>query len=221
MADLDQAISRRDGRADWLIMRAEIALFDLDRPAQAADDLAQAARAALKYRSYMKLIGDRDEMIDYKHAFMPDGLYLFLRMHAARVRAGQDDRNELAELAHELALPIWKELYVKRQAEAMNHPPIDLDRVGREVEEEAQEQSRAAWPGAILGLFIGKVTPEAVRAAAEAAGEIERPRRTCDADVYIAVHHIANGDRDAARALLRSAPARCPGGTFEARLAAA
>ena len=229
MADLDQAISRRGDKADWLVTRATIALFELDRPTQAADDFAQAARVALKYRSYMKMLDGGAaklastppaEMMDFKHAFMPDGLYLFLWAHAARVRAGQDDRQEMAALAHELAQPIWQQLYFRRQAEAMSHPPIDLDKVGQMVEEEAQEQSRAAWPGAILGLFLGKITPAAVRAAAEAAGETERPRRTCDADVYIAIHDLANGDRDAARALLRSAAERCPAGTFEARLAA-
>jgi tetratricopeptide (TPR) repeat protein len=228
MADLDQAISRRGDKADWFLARATIALFELDRPTQAADDFAQAARAALKYRSYIKMLDGGEaklaatpsaEMMDFKHAFLPDGLYLFLWAHAARVRAGQDDRQEMAELAHELAQPIWRQLYFKRQAEAMDHPPIDLNEVGRRVEEEAREQSRTPWPGVIFGLFLGKSTPEAVRAAAEAGGESERPRRTCDADLYIAVHDLANDDRDAARVLLRSAAERCPAGTFEARLA--
>jgi tetratricopeptide (TPR) repeat protein len=228
MADLDQAISRRGDKADWLLTRATIALFELDRPTQAADDFAQAARVALKYRSTMKMLDDAEarlasappaEMMDYKHAFLPDGLYLFLWTHAARVRAGQDDRREMADLAHELAQPIWRQLYVKRHDEAMSHPPIDLDKVGRMVEEEAQEQSRVPWPGAIFGLFLGKTTPEAVRAEVEAAGESERPRRACDADLYIAIHDLTNGDRDQARALLHAAAERCPAGTFEARFA--
>ena len=228
MTDLDQAISRRGEKADWLITRGTIALFELDRPTQAADDFVQAARMALKYRSFITMLDAGEpklaatptaEMMDYKHAFMPDGLYLFLWAHAARVRAGQDDRQEMAELAHELAQPIWRQLYFKRQVEAMSQPRIDMNEVGRKVEEEAQERSRAAWPGVLFGLFLGKSTPEAVRAAVEAGGEREGPRRSCDADVYIAVHHLANGARDAARPLLRSAAERCPAGSFEARLA--
>ena len=173
VADLDQAISRRGDKADWLLLRAMIALFELDRPDRAAEDFAQAARAALNYRDFRKMLDSRFadaksaggrpiEMLDYEHAWAPDGLYLFLWAHAARVRAGQDDRQEMAALAHELAQPIWRELYFKRQAEAISHPPIDLNEVGRRVEEEAQEASRAAGP-AYLRAVPGRARPSGAR----------------------------------------------------------
>src|SRR5437588_44594 len=59
MADLDQAISRRGGKADWLTVRGMIALLELDRPAQAGDDFAKAARAAMSHRAWRKMLDAR------------------------------------------------------------------------------------------------------------------------------------------------------------------
>jgi lipoprotein NlpI len=160
------------------------------------------------------------EMMDYRHAFVPDGYYLFLWTHVARLRAGQDDRTEMAELVHELAQPIWRDLYFKRMSETLNERAPDLQKASRTVEEEAQARSLVPWPGAIFGLFQGKTTPEAVRAAADTTGDAERRQRTCDADFYIGIYRLQNGDRAAARAFLQSAADGCAPDKMEARLAA-
>jgi lipoprotein NlpI len=68
------------------------------------------------------------------------------------------------------------------------------------------------WPGPIFGLFLGSVTPDAVRAAAQAADD---PDQLCDTDFYIGIYQGAKGDRDGARQSFQSAEHSCSHGTWE------
>lgn len=211
-ADLDSAIARRGDKADWYIDRARISILELNRPKQAADDFAVALRSALNYRDIIGLLDSESKtspaMMDYQHPFDPDGYYLLLWTHFARLRAEQDDSKELAEQVKELALPIWKKLHMQK--------------MGQNVDDEAQAKSLAPWPGAIVRMFFGKLSPDAIRALAEEeADAVKRRRRVCDANFYVAEYHLQKGTNEPARLLLRAAANDCPAGLPEAELAAA
>lgn len=50
------------------------------------------------------------DMMDFEHRFLPDGCYLLLWLHTARVRAGQEDRAEMAEFVRKLVEPIRNQM---------------------------------------------------------------------------------------------------------------
>ena len=103
----------RGDKADWLHRARPPCHFDLDRPAQAAEDFAAAMREAFGYRDSIALLEypkQSPPMMDYLHPFDPDGYYLLLWTHFARMRAGHDDREEMAEHARKLASPISRKL---------------------------------------------------------------------------------------------------------------
>jgi lipoprotein NlpI len=61
------------------------------------------------------------------------------------------------------------------------------------------------WPGPLLDLFSGRITPDAVwQAAANDQG------RTCEADFYVGAWNQAEGRPAAAKDLYARATARCP-----------
>ena len=65
------------------------------------------------------------------------------------------------------------------------------------------------WPGPLLKLFLGTMTPDEVRAAAQAPGRDAR-HRACAADFYLAAY-FQEKRRDAdARRLLQAAADGCP-----------
>jgi tetratricopeptide (TPR) repeat protein len=184
--------------------RGQIALFHLDRPAEAAEDLAKAVKEAFSYRVIGGMLGSQlvdgvrvTDLMAYRHPFVPDGIYLLIWTHMARARAGQDDVKELQENARQLADPIYSKLLFEKF---------------EDVGEEATRKSREPWPGPILALFLGHTPPAAVRAAAEAATDADvRRRRLCDASFYIAQHHLEKKrSTDEARALLQAAADECP-----------
>jgi PQQ-dependent catabolism-associated CXXCW motif protein len=85
----------------------------------------------------------------------------------------------------------------------------------RAGENDASEFANAAkfaqttWPGPIFGLFLGSVTPDAVRSAAQTADD---PDQLCEADFYIGIYQGAKGDQDGARQSFQSAENSCPHG---------
>ena len=72
--------------------------------------------------------------------------------------------------------------------------------------------AQTIWPGPIFGLFLGSVTPDAVRAAAEANDD---PNQLCEADFYIGIYQGAKGDQDGSRQSFQSAKKSCPHGKWE------
>lgn len=205
-------IERAPGNPDYSFYRGQILLFRQNRPAEAADDFARAAKEAFDYRR----IGDSlaaqagsnaKDLMAFEHPFIPDGLYLVIWAHIARVRAGQDDKEQRAEHFVKLG-----------EREVTFSMFMTYDKVTKEME----QFLLAPWPGAIFGLFLGKTTPEAVRAAAESPADPEvRRRRICDADFYIAEYLLEKGTTDEARKLLAAAADGCPPTAREAGFAAA
>jgi tetratricopeptide (TPR) repeat protein len=191
--------------------RGQIALFVYDRPADAAAEFATAANQALSaysigygldFSDLPKASGPDNHSIPLAFKFIPDGLYLLVWNHIARVRAGQDDTKELADRMEELRQPVWRELF--------NEKPMD------NVTAESQRKSLAPWPGVIFALILGKTTPEAVRAAAEREADPGlRQKKLCDADFYLAEYQLEKGAPDEARKLLQAAADGCPASARE------
>jgi lipoprotein NlpI len=208
VVELDHALDRQQ-KATWYIERARIRFFELDLLPQAADDFAAAARQAMKYRDFRKILDAADyqkDWMDLDLPFNPGGYYLLLWTHYARMRAGQDDGLEMAELLKVLASPYDRELFIK---EPMNFTAGEADR-----------RALAPWPGPLYGLMLGKVTLSAALAAAEAtADDATRKQRQCDADFYLALFRRQTGEVDEAQRLLQAAAELCPPETLESRFA--
>jgi lipoprotein NlpI len=191
--------------------RGQLALFVFDRPTEAAEDLAKASDSALSGHGttieigpYMPAAPDTGRnWIELPFRFEQDGFYLLLWNHIARVRAGQNDAQELADHMDKLQAPFWRQLF-----------PME------NVNAEAERKALAPWPGAIFALYLGKSTPEAVRAAAEQESDPAlRAKRMCDADFYIGEYQLEKGAGDEARRLFRSAADNCPASAREAAFA--
>jgi hypothetical protein len=146
------------------------------------------------------------DWMDFERPFDPGGYYLLLWTHYARVRAGQDDGPEMAELLKELASPYHKTILLN---DPLGNAAAELER-----------QALAPWPGPLYGLMSGKVTLAAALAAAEAtADDATRKRRQCDADFYLALFRRQTGEVDEAQRLLQAAAELCPLETLESSFA--
>jgi lipoprotein NlpI len=66
------------------------------------------------------------------------------------------------------------------------------------------------WPAPVAALYLGKASPEAVRAAAAQGDDAARRAQGCDADFYIGALELQAGARAAAKKLFQSAAAQCP-----------
>jgi lipoprotein NlpI len=71
-------------------------------------------------------------------------------------------------------------------------------------------EGRAAWPGQIVVLYLGRTDTNSVMAAAtDRDAKVQREQR-CEASFYVAHWHLLRGNRDQAVALLKEAQATCP-----------
>ena len=71
------------------------------------------------------------------------------------------------------------------------------------------------WPAPVVGLFLGKLTPEAVRQASVHPNASRQRTQRCEANFYIGQWHLLRGAADAAIPLLREAATNCPNGYTE------
>jgi hypothetical protein len=212
LGDLDAALSRNK-KATWFLERARIKYFNLEKPGEAADDYVAAAREAFSYRGFRQMLDGKNAAMDWmehRRPFYPDGLYLMLWAHHARVRAGQDDAAEMAKLGNELAQPIWREIVFENLTEK------DDDRWAR-----ARLRALKPWPGPLYLMLLQQITTEAARAEASGAQDDAKARRSCDADFYTGEFELGRGRLEQAQPLLLSAAARCPEGAPEAGFAKA
>ena len=192
--------------------RGQLSLFLYDRPAEAADDLSKAAQPALidhataiDFSAYLPADSAK-RRISLSFQFIPDGIHMLIWNHIARVRAGQDDITEMAEQFNMLKVPIQKELIEK----------LSTDNTALA----AERRLLASWPTAIFGLFLGKSTPDAIRAAMGSETDPDlRGRRSCEADFYLAEYKLEKGSAEEARGLFQAAADKCPKEQEEGRLA--
>jgi tetratricopeptide (TPR) repeat protein len=196
LKEAGETIDRWPSLATGYLERGTIALFYTDKPAAAVEDIAKAVKLGFEYQGAMLLIDAGGEHFgikrtDYKNRlapqtpFDPDALYWVLRLHVAHAHVGVDDAAEITKYAGDFAFALRRGLFF--------------------------DESLPQWPGAIVRMFLGKVTPEEMRAEAERpASQALRRQRACDADFYLAEYRLQHGERDAARASFESAAAKCP-----------
>ena len=208
----DKAVSLQPngyGVLDSRFYRGQIALFHQNRPADAAQDFGTVLTRAFDYVDTARMLGgSRTAMMAYQHPFEPDGFYLVMWQHIARVRAGQADAWELGD-------------NVKKIITALKGNPL-LNDPGRPdpSESEVLAEVLRPWPGRFIALYLGKLRPEAIRAAAEAVTDpATRRRRVCDVDFYLGVYALEKGSTDEARKLLQAAADGCPASAPEAGFA--
>lgn len=67
-----------------------------------------------------------------------------------------------------------------------------------------------AWPGPIVGLYLGNGTPEAVMRAATHPDAARQGELRCEASFYVAQWHILRSARGPAAQLLNDAESTCP-----------
>ena len=194
LAEVEKGIARWPDIASGYRERALIALFHTDKPAAAAADFARAIQEGFTYRRAMMLwdaggealgieIADRRWKLAPHTLFVPAAYDLVIQAHLARVRAGTADAERLLkdmqDLDHEISPGFFRDM--------------------RFLE----------WPGPLLKLFHGMMTPEEVRAAALAPGRDARHRK-CTADFYLAAYLDEKRLRDEALRLLQAAADGCP-----------
>lgn len=176
--DLDRAL--KDIRpASWLVERAKLNMFNLDHPAEAANDFAEAARQAINYRdSRLALNPPRTdgqptaELMETGKPFYPEGYFMLLWAHYARFHAGQNDLTEMQGLLKDVAQPLMRRLLAENPTKSLA---------------EAQAQAFEPWPGPIYRMFLRQISPRDILAKAENAPAPVRAAWQCQAHFYIAV----------------------------------
>ena len=194
LAEAEKGIALWPEIASGYRERALIALFHTDKPVAAALDFATAIEKGFSYKRVMILIDrgaealgvvttDRSWKLAPDTPFVPAAYELVLQAHLARARAGTADADKLLKdmkaLDHELFPGFYHDM--------------------RFLE----------WPGPLLKLFLGTMTPEEVRAAAQAPGRNAR-HRACTADFYLAAYFQEKRQDHDARRLLQAAADGCP-----------
>ena len=85
-----------------------------------------------------------------------------------------------------------------------------------ELRANAERVDPGPWPGIIIGLYLGSVTPEAaLKTATEAQDETARTEQICEADFFVAIYQIGKSARSAAQRLFQSAADQCPHTHFQ------
>lgn len=79
-----------------------------------------------------------------------------------------------------------------------------------ELSRNAAKFNRAAWPGPLLGLYLGEATPQQVRAASARGDAAAQKDQTCEAAFYIGEYELLRKNTAAAGSLFREAAKICP-----------
>ena len=210
----DDFAQRFPDNAGASLLRGFVLLFADNEPGRATDDLAKAAKGGLGYYGFRRLLAhaapDGGEWFAPGVPFRPYVYNAIIWQHLARERAGQDDREELQETLKTLGAETWTGAPIR-----LGTGPDGMMRIAHKLSEEAQDASRAAWPGRVIDLFLGTWTPEALRAAsAEATDKIASRRLQCDADFYLGLFRLKTAPAEA-RTLLQAAADNCPPDALE------
>ena len=102
--------------------------------------------------------------------------------------AAQDFEHLLATDQDNLYRAIWRYLSLARNGE---------DGAGA-LGAVADKRDRAAWPGRIADLYLGRADAAEVIAAARAIDQAGAREHECEAHFYIGQLHLIRGERDAA-----------------------
>lgn len=202
LREADAAIAKWPNLPTGYLERGTLALFYTDKPAAAIEDLSKAVNTGFDYRLQMQLLDagskslgvdtndDYSDRIAPQTPFIPDMLYWVLCLHVAHVHAGDDDAAELKKNADDIAFALRRGLL--------------------------PDERFAQWPGAVLRMLLGRLTPDELRAEAQQTNsQAMRRQRVCDVDFYLAEQALQHGERAAAHDLLQVAAEKCPPGAPE------
>jgi lipoprotein NlpI len=85
-----------------------------------------------------------------------------------------------------------------------------------EFQANAKAVDRGPWPGAIVDLYLGTVTPAAaLKLAAAPQDETTRTARTCEANFFVGIYDAGKSGSAAARPLFQAAVDQCPHDHFQ------
>ena len=120
------------------------------------------------------------------------------------------DVNQAAELdAKDAINALWVDIVGSR-----NGLPSRLSQATSQVD-------MTKWPGPVLRLFLGQLTPAAVLAAADDPVSWRKARQTCQANFYGGILALRKNANDEAARLFQAAASDCPKSLLEWRAATA
>jgi len=91
-----------------------------------------------------------------------------------------------------------------------------------EFSQNVAKLDHAEWPAPILDLFLGKVDPQSVQAAASAVPDpTKRREQICEADFYVGAYQLFRGASSDAKQLFKASVETCPVYFLEAEAARA
>ncbi|MGP0089489.1 MAG: tetratricopeptide repeat protein [Xanthobacteraceae bacterium] len=162
--------------------------------------------------------GDNDRAIaDYTDAIRFDSknfsLYFTrgrLHLYAGEFAKAVADFSQASTLAPAYAYAaLWLDI-----ADRRSNRPIRLAEAAKRID-------MTKWPAPIIRLYLGKVTPDAVLAAADNPDADTRKGQICEANFYGGELLLLQGRKDDAARLFRLAAADCPKGFIELESAVA
>jgi lipoprotein NlpI len=130
------------------------------------------------------------------------------QLYAGKPRLAADDFASAVRLAPSDTLGVlW--LHIARVRSGQNDQ--------QEFRQNIDRVDRRTWPGPLVEVLTGDLTPERVGdIAMSAEGDKRQLERRCDAQVYLGLLQLAAGDKEEARSFFRAAEADCPVGVAEA-----
>ena len=103
---------------------------------------------------------------------------------------------------HNAYAALWRDIADRRSDRpsrlAQAVPQLDMDK----------------WPAAVVRIYLGQASREAVLAAADSPDATTKKIRTCEANFFSGEMALLRGAKNAAEPLLRAAAAECGNNTF-------
>jgi lipoprotein NlpI len=220
IVDLTDAIKAEPNKAASIINRGSAyrAKGDLDRAIADFDDaVAFCRRGQCDPQTHAAAYGNRGNawrdkgdngraLADYTEAIRvdPKNALLYENRGRAQLYAGSlpqalADFTEASEVNPKRGYAaLWLDIAAKR-----SNLPSGLADAIRQVD-------MTQWPGPIIRLYLGQMTPEAVLAATDNRDAVIKRGRVCEANFYTGELALLSGAKDEALRLFRLAAADCP-----------
>jgi tetratricopeptide (TPR) repeat protein len=162
--------------------------------------LAYNNRASAYLTDFDHALADYDEAIrlDPKSSslFRNRGI---VEMYAGKLPKALIDLNQSSELGPKDAHnALWLDIANRR-----SNLPSRLDDATRQVD-------MTRWPAAIIRLYLGQLTQDAVFAAADDRDSVTKRAQLCEANFYVGQWALQRNDKDLATRLFRLAADSCP-----------
>ena len=126
-----------------------------------------------------------------------------LNYRSGQFDAAQADLSQaIRQLRTDPYVAIWLYLAQARAGHAQD--------AARDLAQNAPDRGEAAWPSAVIGLYLGSGDPGLVYKAAQQGDARTQGERQCEAAFYIGEWHLLQGHNGQAMRLLEDAARNCP-----------